>query len=295
MTKNDNLPPINSENEVKIVTNFLKTTFKNAGKTQAVIAVSGGIDSATSLMLTAKALNPNNIHTLHLPSKTTTPIHTEHAKQVLDLANIPQENRQIIPISAIIQKSWRIIKRNSQQIPLTEKSDKDRKRKNQQIAQLNRIRLGNLAARSRMMVIYDQAKKLDALVIGTENKSEHLLGYYTRFGDEASDIEPIRHLYKTQVIQLAKSLKIPPEIIAKPPTAGLWSNQTDAAELGFTYEQADPILYLHFEKKMSSANISEFLRANTQKNKIEAGQLVNNILGQVKSSSFKHIVPYSIK
>ncbi|MBI2190192.1 MAG: NAD(+) synthase, partial [Candidatus Levybacteria bacterium] len=111
------------------------------------------------------------------------------------------------------------------------------------------IRLGNIMARVRMILLYDLAKKHQALVCGTENRSEYHLGYFTRFGDEASDFEPIRHLYKTQVYQLASYLGVPKTVIDKKPTAGLWAEQTDEGEFGFSYKEADPVLYLYFDKK----------------------------------------------
>ena len=108
----------------------------------------------------------------------------------------------------------------------------------------DQLRLGNIMARVRMICLYDLAKQLDALVCGTENKSEKYLGYFTRFGDEASDIEPIMHLYKTEVYELAKHLGIPGAIVAKPPSADLWSEQTDERELGFSYKEADQVLHV---------------------------------------------------
>jgi len=146
-----------------------------------------------------------------------------------------------------------------------------------------RFRLANLAARIRMMILFDQAKKLDALVIGTENLSESLLGYFTRFGDEASDLEPIIHLYKTQVVSLAKHLNIPESIISKSPSADLWKGQTDAKELGFTYQQADPILYL--------------LKDHTNQEIEQLGysiDLVKKVSDQVNRNQFKHQVPYKL-
>jgi len=106
-------------------------------------------------------------------------------------------------------------------------------------AKKDKVRLGNILARVRMICLFDLAKKLGALVVGTENKSEKMLGYFTRFGDEASDLEPIVHLYKTEVIKLAKELGVPAAIIKAAPTAGLWPGQTDEAELGMTYAEID--------------------------------------------------------
>jgi NAD+ synthase len=224
-------------------------------------------------MLTTNALGPENTLTLHLPSKTTNPIHTTHANEVIHAAAIPKTNQITINISSIIQKAWRIIHRYvgaNDHLPLL-------------TPQISRLRLANLAARSRMMVLYDQAKKHDALVIGTENFSEHLLGYYTRFGDEASDLEPIRHLYKTQVIELAKSLGVPQAIINKPPSADLWASQTDANELGFTYQQADPVLDLYTKGKTPA----EIATTHTP-------EIVEKVIAQVEKSAFKHQVPYHL-
>jgi NAD+ synthase len=131
-----------------------------------------------------------------------------------------------------------------------------------------------------MMLLYDTAKSKKALVCGTENRSEHLLGYYTRFGDEASDLEPIKHLYKTQIYQLADFLKIPQQIIDKKPSAGLWPGQTDSDELGFTYEEADPVLHLYFDKNKS---LKEIKLPKTKK-----------IIMCVKKNKFKKAVPYCL-
>lgn len=277
-------PPIDTQKEIQQITAFIARTLKTAGKTHAVVAISGGIDSATSLLLAAKALDPENVFPLHLPSKHSNPLHTTDAREAMNAANIPEANRTTVNIGAILQKTWRIIHHYAPSSPIAMSNTANRKQINAKVTKINRLRLANLAARVRMMVIYDHAKKLDGLVVGTENYSEHLLGYFTRFGDEASDLEPIKHLYKTQVIELAKTLGVPQSIITKAPSADLWLGQTDANELGFTYEQADPILYLYHQGK--SAN--EIGQLGYEKS------LVTTVLNQVKISAFKHHVPYSI-
>lgn len=343
-------PNIDPKKETAKITAFIKKTFKNAGKTEAVIAASGGVDSSTALILTARAIGPTHLHVLYLPARATDPIHLELLRLLLKTANIPESNLSVIPVTAIIQKTWRIINRYSlsnnesggqhifagsfgqaeslasqsskKKVPKTNHSDQknivarneerssssefrlpgrylekgtDNRRKiNQQIASLNRLRLANIAARARMIVIYDQAKLHDALVIGTENHSEYLLGYYTRFGDEASDLEPVKHLYKTQLLQLAEYLKIPSEIIAKPPTAGLWTGQTDEAELGFSYGDADPILYLRYEQKMSPNQIAKLVADQTQKKTEDIVPLVKKILDWTETMGFKHNLPHAL-
>jgi NAD+ synthase len=140
------------------------------------------------------------------------------------------------------------------------------------------LRRGNIMARMRMIAVYDLAKKLDALVCGTENKSEKYLGYFTRFGDEASDIEPLQHLYKTQVRRLVEYLQMPSIFLEKPPSAGLWQGQTDEQELGFSYEDADKAL----------AELIDGTNENSD-------QLVKEkVHARVKSQHFKHEVPYTL-
>ncbi len=283
------LPSIDPPTETKIITTFIHDTFEKNGKNKAIIAVSGGVDSATSLVLTTHALGPENVHTLHLPSKTSNPQSTLDAQLAINAAAIPPQNQLTINISTLIKKSWRINRRSSDagnqelaraashlatdQIAVsTPNSDAE------SLSIINRLRLANLAARIRMMLLFDQAKKLDALVIGTENLSEHLLGYYTRFGDEASDLEPLRHLYKTQVYELARYLKVPESILNKKPSADLWPGQTDDHELGFTYQEADPILH-----------------ALSQNLPLDPSPLVDLVTQTVNRNAFKHLVPYILQ
>ena len=148
---------------------------------------------------------------------------------------------------------------------------------------IDKVRLGNIMARIRMIIIYDLAKKHNALVAGTENQSEYLLGYFTRFGDQASDFEPIQHLYKTQVYQLAKFLGVPKNIIEKEPTAGLWNGQTDEGEFGFTYQEADQVLYLYYDKKLKLEKIKKKGFRNAEK-----------IIKFSLKNSYKHHAPYSL-
>jgi len=150
---------------------------------------------------------------------------------------------------------------------------------------MDQLRKGNSIARTRMIYLFDQAKKRNALVVGTENKSEHILGYFTRFGDAASDIEPIAHLYKTEVYAVATALHIPEVIINKAPSAGLWPEQTDEKELGFSYTEADPILEKLIDEKKS---MEEIIALGFEKT------LVERISHQVEKNSFKHNVPYTL-
>lgn len=269
-----NYPPkINPEKEARRILQFIKETFKSVGKGGAVVAVSGGIDSATSLFLATKAVGPKQVYALHLPSKTTPREQTALAQEAIAAAGIPQSQVSIIPITGCLQKTWRAIGRHSQ-LPKPKAV----------LPSLNRLRMGNLQLRLRMSIIFDQAKVLDALVVGTENLSERLLGYFTRFGDEASDVEPIRHLYKTQVYQLAKYLKLPKTIINNPPSANMWRGQSDEDELGFSYAAADPILYL-FEQGKTQEEITKLNYPQ---------KLVIEVFNWVEKNRFKQEVPFSL-
>lgn len=210
---------------------FIKSRVKKEGYKTVLVATSGGIDSATSLTLSTQALGRKNVYPILLPYGKLNDEGTKDAWLVINSLKFPKSQVKIVDIKPFVDS---IIK-----------SD----------LQMDNIRIGNIMARLRMVILYDLIKKYNSLVIGTENKSEHLLGYYTRFGDEASDIEPIRKLYKTQVFMLAKFLKVPKKILTKSPTAGLWNGQTDEGEFGFPYKLADEILYYYCEKKLSKKEI----------------------------------------
>lgn len=257
-------PSINTETETKKITTFIRNTLKKEGFKKVVIGVSGGIDSTTSLYLLSKSIEAKNIFPINLYYFKTSFI---HVTKIFDKLKIPLQNRSIISIRSAVDEACTTL----------EISPND---KSQEV----KIRLGNIMARMRMIFLYDFAKKYNAIVCGTENKSEELLAYFTRFGDEASDIEPIKHLYKTQIFQLAKHLKIPKEIIKQKPTAGLWHGQTDEEEFGFTYKEADSVLYLYFEQNKSVKEITKQGFKNAEK-----------VIKWVKKNSYKHHVPYTLE
>jgi NAD+ synthase len=251
---------------------FLQETYKKAGKTKAVIAVSGGIDSAVSLTLLTKALGAENITALLLPYGDQA---MDHARLALQHNAIPEQNWQEINIQPVVDQFAA-----QQQL-----KNQDLNQDNNQSQATDHVRLGNIMARTRMIFVYDTAKKLNALVCGTENKSEKYLAYFTRFGDEASDIEPIQDLFKTQVRQLAEHLELPTIFTQKPPSAGLWQGQTDEAELGFTYEQADVVLEIY--EKNHTVSAQELV---SQTSLPQA--TVQAVISRVKNNHFKHEVPY---
>lgn len=240
---------------------WIRETARNAGFKRIVIAISGGIDSALALNLCVKALGKENVYVLFLPYGELNVEGVRDAQLICDLLKINEENRILIDIKNAVGEIFNFIK-----------NDKN-----------NNIRKGNIMARIRMIYLFDKAKELKALVCGTENKSENLLGYFTRFGDQASDLEPIACLYKTQIWQMAKCLNLPLKIRDKAPTAGLWVGQTDEEELGFSYKTADQILYFYFDKKLM---IKEIIKKGFKKEEVE------KVLKKVKENKFKTNLPY---
>lgn len=210
---------------------FIRKVCRNEKSKDILIGISGGIDSATSLTLTVKALGKQHVYPILMPYGKLHPESERDARLVIDSLKIPKSQIMKVDIKPFVDSV----------IAYDNKMDEGRR--------------GNIMARMRMVVLHDLSKKLNMMVVGTENKSEHLLGYYTRFGDEASDIEPLRQLYKTQVFELAKYLNVPKQILTKDPTAGLWEGQTDEKEFGFPYKIADEILYLYYDKKLSRQQI----------------------------------------
>ena len=242
------------------IVGFIKRTLPKTGFNSLVVGLSGGIDSAVSCTLAVRALSAGNVYPCLFPYGTLNKEGLDDAQSVIDTLAIPRENVMIIDIKQFVD-------------PFT---DTD--------STMDNLRRGNVMVRMRMLLLFDQAKKRNALVLGTENKTERLLGYYTRFGDEASDIEPIIHLYKTQVSQLAKHLKLPEKIIAKSPTAGMWHGQTDEGEFGFTYQEADKILHLFVDKKKFTEDIARigFPKAT-----------IDKVLERMRVNQFKYNLPYT--
>ncbi len=247
----------------EIVT-LLAETYQRTQKTEAVIAVSGGIDSALSTALLSRALGSEHIHPYLLPYGEQD---MTDAWLAVEAAGIPFEQVKEINIRPIVDAISVAVR------DLENGSD-------------SQIRLGNCMARSRMILIFDAAKKLGALVCGTENKTEHHLAYFTRFGDGASDIEPIIGLYKTQVQQLAQHLGLPGSILTKAPSAGLWQGQTDEAEFGFSYAVADQVLEQLVDEKITPQEISV--------PGVDAAA-VARVVARVTDTRFKHEVPYTLK
>ena len=246
---------INTDLARQILTGFIKTEITRTGFNKAVINLSGGIDSSLSCFLAAEALGPKNVLAIRLPYKTSTQDSLDHAQLVIDTTGV---NSITIPITEMVD-------------PLLER-----------FPEMDSIRRGNIMARIRMIVLYDQSAAFQALAVGTGNKTEILLGYTTLYGDSACAINPLGDLYKTQVRQLSHAMGIPEEIIQKPPTADLWKGQTDEGELGFTYAEVDKLLYLLVDQRYSVADC------------VDAGfseSFVRGVVERVRRNQFKRVLP----
>ncbi len=250
----DKLLDINPQEEINKITSFLKFTLSEQKIDHLIIGVSGGIDSATSLALALRVLNSSQITAVHLP--------------YFD---------EVDPDIKILSKEFDIKIEVKSIKKMTDALIEDLK-----VPHDDNLRRGNIMARARMITLFDLAKNENALVLGTENRSEYHLGYFTRFGDAASDIEPLEHLYKTQVYEIAKVLEVPSSIIEKSPSANLWATQTDEGEFGFSYRQADPVLFLFYDKKNPLWTIENMIPG------------AKKIVEFAQKSQFKHKVPYHL-
>ncbi len=217
---------------MRLLTIFIRDEVRRTGLSKAVIGLSGGVDSALSTYLTARALGSENVHALLLPYRTSSPESMADAESVVEALGISTETFGISPIADTFFSE-------------TESA----------LGEMDRARRGNVMARMRMITLYDRSQAMGALVVGTSNKTESLLGYTTLFGDNASAINPLGDLYKTQVWQLAKYLGVPNQIVEKSPTADLWPGQTDEAELGVTYREVDELLYYTVDERQTDAEL----------------------------------------
>ena len=208
----------------KILVGFLRREIERTGLRHAVLGLSGGLDSATSAYLAARALGPDRVHAVLMPYRTSNPDSLQDALAVVGDLGIGAET---VEISSMVDGFEAVT------------------------GATDHLRLGNVMARCRMTVLYDRSAAHRALVVGTSNKTEILLGYGTLFGDLASAVNPIGDLYKTQVRVLARHLGVPDAILAKPPSADLWPDQNDEADLGFSYDAVDRVLALLIDARVS--------------------------------------------
>jgi len=238
---------------------FLRESFKKAGFSKAVLGLSGGIDSALVAYLLRDALGKENVLAIMMPYKSSNPDSLNHAKLVVEDLGV---NSKTIEITDMIDAYF--------------KNEKE----------ATSLRMGNKMARERMSILFDYSSKENALVVGTSNKTEIYLGYSTQFGDSACALNPIGDLYKTNIWDLSRYLKIPNELIEKKPSADLWEGQTDEQEMGLTYKEADQVLYRMLEE---NKKVEEVLAEGFNKD------LVDNIVRRMNRSEYKRRMPLIAK
>lgn len=242
-----------------ILTRFLRLETTRCGFERVVLGLSGGIDSAVVAYLAARALGGAAVHAVMMPYRSSSADSLSDARAVVDDLGVASE---VAEISSMVDGFREI----------TDAPDA--------------VRLGNVMARCRMIVLYDRSVRERALVLGTSNKTELLLGYGTLHGDMASALNPIGDLYKTQVRRLAEYLGVPPSIRSKAPSADLWVDQSDERELGFSYAEADRLLVLLVDARVSRATA------------VAAGfapELVDRVTRMIVRSQFKRRPPVIAK
>lgn len=251
--------PMNPPLLRRILTAFIANEVRKVGVGRVVVGLSGGVDSALSAMLAAEALGPENVLGIRMPYRQSSAESLEHGAAVARAGGFAMETVDITPqIDAYFER----------------------------FPDADRMRRGNKMARERMTILYDHSARLQALVLGTSNKTELLLGYGTLHGDMASALNPIGDLYKTQVWALSEHVGVPVEVVDKHPSADLWAGQTDEAELGFGYREVDALLYLMVDLRWTTRDL------------IEAGfaePFVQRVTSMVRNSQFKRRLPVIAK
>lgn len=246
---------INAEIARKMLTGFIADEIAKVGLKRAVIGLSGGIDSALSAYLSAEALGPENVLAVRMPYKSSSADSLSDAEAIINDLGLA-----------------------SMTVPITDMADP----LFAQFPDMSDRRKGNVMARLRMTILYDQSVAFGGLVMGTSNKTELLLGYSTVYGDSGVALQPIGDLYKTQIRQLSAALGVPQPVITKPPSADLWAGQTDEGELGFTYAEVDKVLYLLVDERYTLDEVVEegYARA-----------FVEDVWRRVKANHYKRTMP----
>ena len=239
----------------RIIGQFIRGHLEMTGFDRAVLALSGGIDSALVAYLVVEAIGADKLLCVLMPYRTSSPDSKADAEAVVQALGCASE---VVDITPMVDGYFGV--------------DSD----------ASALRRGNFAARMRMSVVYDRSVTWSGLVVGTSNKTESLIGYTTIFGDNASAFNPIGDLYKSQVRQLAAAMGVPTTIIRKAPSADLWPGQTDEGEGGFSYPMLDRLLFWRIDKRRSIEEMEAlgFDRAT-----------VERVDRMVATSEFKRQVP----
>ena len=250
---------LNESETIGMLIGFLRDEISKVGVKKSVLGLSGGIDSSLSAFLAAKAMGPENVTGVIMPYRLSSPKSEEDARAVAKACGI---NIKVVDISRQVDAYFELYKEASE------------------------LRKGNKMARERMTILYDHSAMLNALVVGTSNKTELLLGYGTLFGDMASALNPLGDLFKTQVRQLSRYIGVPSQVVEKPPSADLWAGQTDEEELGYTYEEADAVLFMLVDCRFS---VQDLIEDGFDEN------LVKGISRLIMASQYKRRLPLIAK
>ncbi len=244
-----------NKEKVRII-DFIRNYLSNAERDRLVVGLSGGVDSAVSTALAVEAIGSSNVTALIMPYETSNSESVADASELAKQLGIDYQIIDITPVTKAYFENY--------------------------APEADHLRIGNWLARIRMCVLYDFSAKLQALVLGTSNRTEFMIGYFTQFGDSACAFEPIGHLYKTEVWKLAKILHIPEKIINKTPTADLWPGQSDEQEIGISYPVLDEIVYELTELHLS---------ISATENLSYPVELYQKVERMIQSSAFKRRMP----
>jgi NAD+ synthase len=246
---------INTDVARRMITDFIADEIAKAGMRRAVIGLSGGIDSALSAYLSAEALGAENVLAVRMPYRTSAEDSMSDADKTIEALGLV-----------------------SLTVPITDMADPLINR----FPDMSNVRKGNIMARLRMTILYDQSAAWGGLVMGTSNKTEILLGYTTLYGDSAVAMQPLGDLYKAQLRQLARAVGVTQSILDKAPSADLWAGQTDEGELGFTYNDVDQVLFLLVDERYT---VDEVVDEGFERTFVE------EVWRRVKANHYKRTMP----
>lgn len=263
------LPPFNCDLLEAALSQILREEVLKTGLQKAVLGVSGGVDSALSLAIAVKALGAENVRAVFMPYKSSNPDSLGDALKLCEKFSVAHETVEITPMA----DAYFALAQNTPGA-----------------AEMSTVRRGNVMARLRMIVLYDISARDAALVIGTSNKTEILLGYSTLWGDMASAVNPLGDLYKYQVFALSRHMGVIDEILQKAPSADLWSGQTDEGEMGFSYALADLILFYWLERRATKETLKTMVRTHGGDENV-----VDLVLKRVERNAYKRVMPVIAK